>query len=141
MEHVCGLSSSWLASCILPLPTPQASSGPSSYTCLLCLHSCSGTHIPLNWVLCLKYKKTLSQPHELQVPTSGKTHRDSNRDIQGHRKCLENPAVSQPPGFILVSGPLEMRHKGQGEVSSEVQMSVKTEGREEGSDKCSTYSL
>lgn len=50
-------------------------------------------------------------------------------DIQGHRKCLEEPALSQAPGFILVSGALGKRHESQVGISSEVKMSVKTEGR------------
>lgn len=55
-----------------------------------------------------------------------------SRDIQGHRKCSEDPALSQAPRFILVSGAPEKRHKNQVGVSSEVQMSVKTEGRATG---------
>lgn len=38
---------------------------------------------------------------------------NDSKDIQGHRKCLEDPALSQAPEFILVSGALEKKHKGQ----------------------------
>lgn len=38
---------------------------------------------------------------------------NDSKDIQGPRKCLEDPALSQAPEFILVSGALEKKHKGQ----------------------------
>lgn len=58
--------------------------------------------------------------------------KDSSKDIQSHRKCLEDPALSQPPGFFLFAWELEKRQEGQVGLSSEVQMSVKTNNGESG---------
>lgn len=59
-----------------------------------------------------------------------------SRDIQGHRECLEDPALSQAPEFILVSGALEKKHKSQVRFPGKLRGVRRLKAGEPGTEKC-----